>query len=141
AEQWFDEGLRRYPDFLEARYNLGFTYQNRFAATHAPADLATAMDDYQRVLDVDPRSANALNNLGNLRYQQGDLPAAEALYGRLLRYQPDSLEARYNLAAVAVRQGKRAEAVPLLEQALKQKPDFPQAAQLLKQLKQLPPGR
>ena len=93
------------------------------------------------MLDVDPRSANALNNLGNLRYQQGDLPAAEALYGRLLRYQPDSLEARYNLAAVAVRQGKRAEAVPLLEQALKQKPDFPQAAQLLKQLKQLPPGR
>ncbi|HTB34340.1 MAG TPA: O-antigen ligase family protein [bacterium] len=140
AEQWFNQGLRRYPDFLEARYNLGFTYQNRYAASHTPSDLATAIDDYQRVLDVDPRSSNALNNLGNLRYQQGDLAGADALYGRLLRYSPDSLEARYNLAAVAVRQGKNAEAKALLEQAVAQKPDFAQAVQLLKQLKQLPPG-
>jgi len=54
---------------------------------------------------------------------------------------PGSPEARYNLAAVAVRQGKRAEAVALLTQAVAQKPDFAQAVQLLKQLKQLPPGR
>jgi tetratricopeptide (TPR) repeat protein len=141
AEQWFDEGLRRYPDFLEARYNLGFTYQNRFATSHAPGDLAVAMDDYQKVLDVDPRSANALNNLGNLRYQQGDLAGADTLYRRLLKYMPDSLEAQYNLAAVAVRQGKRSEAMALLSQAVAQKPDFAQAIQLLKQLKQLPPGR
>ncbi|HXC62801.1 MAG TPA: tetratricopeptide repeat protein, partial [bacterium] len=140
AEQWFNEGLRRYPDFLEARYNLGYTYQNRYGASHAPADLATAMDDYQKVLDVDPRSGNALNNLGNLRYQQGDLAGAEALYSRLLRYTPDSLEARYNLAAVYVREGKRGQAVPLLQSALAQKPDFAQAAQLLKQLRQPPPS-
>jgi|GEM_PF-4311865 tetratricopeptide (TPR) repeat protein len=141
AVQWFNEGLRRYPDFLEARYNLGYTYQNRYAAGHAPADLATAIDDYQKVLDVDPRSGNALNNLGNLLYQQGDLPGAGTLYSRLLRYAPDSLEARYNLAAVDVRLNKRSEAETLLAQALVQKADFVQAAQLLRQLKQLPPGR
>ena len=140
AEHWFREGIRLYPEFLEAWYNIGYTYQNRFNQTKAPADLQTALDAYQHVVDVDPRSSNALNNLGNLYYQTNDLAHCRELYERLLRYDPKSLEAHYNLAAVLVRQGDRQGATAQLAQALELKPDFAPALQLLTQLKALPPA-
>jgi tetratricopeptide (TPR) repeat protein len=134
AEQWFRKGIDRYPDFLEAWYNLGYTYQRRYEAGHGPQDLQTAADCYRHVLDLDPRATNAANNLGNLLYQLNDFKGAAQLYATLLRYNPDMPEARYNLAAVSVRLGDRKAALEQLDLLLAKRPDFGPAAALRKQL-------
>jgi tetratricopeptide (TPR) repeat protein len=134
AELWFRRGIERYPDFLEAWYNLGYTYQRRFDAGHDTKDQQAAADCYRHVLDLDPRAANAGNNLGNILYQQGDFLGAGQLYRTLLRYDPDSPEARYNLAAVSVRLKDRATAVAQLDLLLATRPDFAPAMTLRKQL-------
>jgi tetratricopeptide (TPR) repeat protein len=140
ALEIFDEATRLYPDFLEAWYNIGFTWQNRFNSSHLQGDLDKAIAAYQHVLDVDPRAGNALNNLGNLRYQLGQLDQALEIYQRLLRYNPQSLEGGYNLAATYVRLGQREPAEAVLRQTLAQKADFAPAVQLYQQLQRLPKG-
>jgi len=134
AEQWFRKGIALYPDFLEAWYNLGYTYQHRYEGSHDPQDLKTATDCYRHVLDLDPRASAAGNNLGNLLYQQGDFKGAGDLYRTLLRYSPDSPEAGYNLAAVSIRLGDRKAAVDQLDLLLAKHPDFGPAMTLRKQL-------
>jgi tetratricopeptide (TPR) repeat protein len=140
ALEIFDTCTQIYPDFLEAWYNIGFTWQNRFNTSHLQGDLDKAVAAYEKVLAVDPRAGNALNNLGNLRYAAGQLPQALELYQRQVRFQPDSLEGLYNLAATYVRLGQREPAEAALKQALTLKPDFGPAQQLYGQLERLPKG-
>jgi tetratricopeptide (TPR) repeat protein len=140
ALHWFHEGIKRYPDFLEAWYNVGFTWQRRFETSRDPSDLQKAIEAYEKVLDINPRALNALNNLGNLRYQGAQLEEALALYQRLLRFNPSSQEGWYNLGATQVRLGQREAAEASLEEALKLNAQFEPALGLLRQLKALPKG-
>lgn len=140
ALHWFDEGIKRYPDFVEAWYNVGYTWQKRFEGSHLVADLQKAVEAYEKVLAIDPRSVNALNNLGNLRYQSNQLPEALKLYQTLVRYNPTSLEGWYNLGATQVRLGDRAGAEASLQKALAMKADFAPAKTLYQNLQRLPKG-
>jgi tetratricopeptide (TPR) repeat protein len=137
AEHWFRECVRIYPDFLEAWYNLGYTAQSAYERSHAESDRQAALACYAKVLDIDPRAMNALNNSGNLAYTVGDLATAQSDFERLLKYQSGSLEAHYNLAAVFVRRGDKAQAEGELEKALQIKPDFDPAKKLLETLRAL----
>jgi tetratricopeptide (TPR) repeat protein len=134
AETWFKRGIGRYPDFLEAWYNLGYTYQRRYEADHDLAALKQAVDCYRKVLALNPRASAAATNLGNLLYQQGAYAEAGALYDNLLSFAPDSPEARYNLAAVSIRLNDRKKAVVQLDLLLAKHPDFAPAVTLRKQL-------
>lgn len=125
---------RYYPDFLEAWYNLGYTYEHSYGISHQDTDRQAALADYAKVLDLDPRAINALNNSGNMAYGAGDYEGARRYFQQLLRYKADSLEAHYNLAAVWVRKGNAAAARAELLEALKIKPDFEPAAKLLQAL-------
>lgn len=140
AERYFRECVRIYPDFLEAWYNLGYTAQLRLGVSRSQADLDAAVAAYERVLEVNPRAVNALNNLGNLRYQAGQVDAARDLYLRLLKYHPDSLEGWYNLAATEARRGDRAAAEAALAECLQRQADFAPALQLRDSLRRLPKG-
>lgn len=86
-----------------------------------------AEEAYRRAIELDPRLATALTNLGNLRLVAGDRAEAEALYRRALAADPSQAEAPYNLAYLLVERGSHHEAVPLFERALSLKPDFAEA--------------
>jgi predicted TPR repeat methyltransferase len=77
---------------------------------------------YRRALALDPRAADALNLLGVLARQSGDLPRALELSGRAVALQPDSpifLAARGGALAEA---GRLAEAVAALSRAVALRP-------------------
>jgi len=82
---------------------------------------------YRKAIDLDPRLATALTNLGNLRLVAGDRAEAESMYRRAIASDPSQAEAPYNLAYLLVERGVHHEAVPLFERALSLKPDFAEA--------------
>lgn len=67
---------------------------------------------YRKAIDLDPRLATALTNLGNLRLVAGDRAEAESMYRRAIASDPSQAEAPYNLAYLLVERGVHHEAVP-----------------------------
>ncbi|RLB50219.1 MAG: MerR family transcriptional regulator [Deltaproteobacteria bacterium] len=86
-----------------------------------------AADLYQQALALDPALSNAITNLGNLRFREGDLDESELLYQRALTVDPAQPEAHYNLGFLAFERGDAEAAVPHFEQALEQDPSFADA--------------
>lgn len=86
-----------------------------------------AEEAYRRAMELDPRLATAMTNLGNLRLLAGDRGEAEALYRRAIEADAQQPEAPYNLAYLLVDQGRRTEAITMFERALGLRPDFAEA--------------
>ncbi|MCS6900592.1 MAG: tetratricopeptide repeat protein [Myxococcales bacterium] len=92
-----------------------------------PACVEEACELYQRALAYDPTLALAYNNLGNLRYRQGNEDAAIDLYHRALDIDPAQPEALYNLGFCLLHRGNAASAIPFLEAAAESNPRFADA--------------
>ena len=85
------------------------------------------MISYERALAYKPDFAEAHNNLGNVRKEQGKLDEAVTSFGRALAHKPDFAEAHYNLGNALHDLGKLEEAVVSYERALAYKRDFTEA--------------
>jgi uncharacterized protein (TIGR02466 family) len=86
-----------------------------------------AIAGYRRVLEVEPGHVNALNNLGVLLLESGDLEGAAAACRSALDSRPDFVLALNNLSSVLMEQGDLAAAVGVLERTLALTPDFAEA--------------
>lgn len=107
---------RRWPDQV-AGWNLlaeGCRLTGRLEAAESAC---------RRALSIDPRSAEACNNLGNVLCDRGDHGAAESAFLEALSIRPGLVEARYNLGGVLHRQGRLGEAVAAYREAVRARPD------------------
>jgi tetratricopeptide (TPR) repeat protein len=117
----WEEAAARAPSSALVFNNLGraLADEGRFA------EAETA---YQRALALQPASAEALTNLGNLRARFEDWEGAAAHYRAALkidsRFAP---EAHNNLGNVLARTGQVDEAVSHFEEALRLKTEYPEA--------------
>jgi DNA-binding transcriptional MerR regulator len=91
------------------------------------ATLDRAEEAYRRALALDPSLANAVTNLGNVRYRRGLFDEAAELYRRALHLDPNQPEAAYNLGFLAYERAAVEDAVHWFEQALKHDPSFADA--------------
>jgi DNA-binding transcriptional MerR regulator len=89
--------------------------------------LDRAEEAYRRALELDPSLANAVTNLGNVRYRRGLFDEAAELYRQALRLDPAQPEAAYNLGFIAYEGAELDEAVRWFEQALCHDPAFADA--------------
>ncbi|MDQ3032127.1 MAG: tetratricopeptide repeat protein [Myxococcota bacterium] len=89
--------------------------------------LDRAESAYRRALDLDPMLANALTNLGNLRFRRGDSKEARELYDKALALDTDQPEAWYNLGFLAFERGDLEEAVRHFDRAASSDPGFADA--------------
>ena len=64
-------------------------------------DGAGAERAYGKALELDPNHVNALGNLGNLRWEQGDTAAAETLYRKALARRPYNENVTFNFATLS----------------------------------------
>ena len=87
---------------------------------HQGGDLPGAEALYRRVLESDPRNAEALHLLGVLRFQCGDKDAGVKLVATAIEYGPEAAQYRLNLAAMLVD-------VRRFDEALAALGDLPQA--------------
>ena len=91
------------------------------------ATLDRAESCYRRAIALDPSLANALTNLGNLRFRRGDGKEARALYERAIAHDPAQPEAWYNLGFLAFERSELDEAVRLFDRAVSSDPGFADA--------------
>ncbi|UJR78258.1 tetratricopeptide repeat protein [Sandaracinus amylolyticus] len=82
---------------------------------------------YRRAISLDPALANALTNLGNLRFRRGDGKEARGLYERAIELDPEQPEAWYNLGFLAFERSELEEAVRLFDRAVSSDPSFADA--------------
>jgi serine/threonine-protein kinase len=78
---------------------------NRGRAKHQAGDLAGAILDYGRAIDLSPRHALAYFNRGITRQQQGDSEEALLDYGRAIERSPDFAHALHARAALLASRG------------------------------------
>src|SRR5713226_6505458 len=70
---------------------------------------------YRRALEIDPRDAQAHNNLGHALAQQGKVEEAIASYRRAIQADRGHAQAHCNLGLLLSRQGRFQEALAALE--------------------------
>jgi hypothetical protein len=112
---WKDEmtlnssGVRNNPSSVSAHYNLGTTLRDR-------GDLAGAVREWQRALQLDPAHSDSLIQMGTFYALQGDLGEAEKYYTDALNApsgvaDPEKSMAYYNLAKIREKEGRPQEAI------------------------------
>jgi len=116
------------PFFCVARAFCPQQESNRHEITHHVTEanaatregkLARAEEEWKKVLELDPSSAEAFNNLGMVYYLEHKYPEAERALRSALQLDRSLLGARVLLGASLGRQGKLEPAVTELDQAMK----------------------
>jgi spermidine synthase len=79
---------------------------------------------YQRALEIDPRQADVLNNLGTIAFQRQDIPQAIGYFQKALESNPRHPDAQDNLGIALYQQGNREEAIAHFRKALESNPDL-----------------
>lgn len=107
----WEDAARRAPAAVRPRLRLGVLLRQQ-------GDLDGAERELGRAVALDPQSAPAWNNLGNVHASRGDLDLAAVRYRQALEMLPSYPEALVNLGSVYSRQGRNDQAVALFERAL-----------------------
>ena len=94
---------------------------------HQAGDLAGAVADYERALQLNPKVPEALSNLGLALKDLGRPAEAVACYEQALALKPDAAEVLSNLGAALKDLGRLDAAVASFRRALSLKPDYPGA--------------
>ena len=89
--------------------------------------VAEAEEAYNKALSLCPTHADSLNNLSNIKREQGHIPDAIQLYCKALDVFPEFAAAHSNLASVLQQQGKLQEALLHYKEAIRIAPTFADA--------------
>jgi Flp pilus assembly protein TadD len=153
AVPWFEEAIRRRPDYQQALRGLALTLaasgdltraaevgEKAAATDHPDTTVLTNLgsvylqqgrnDDAKRVLEraltINPDLPDATVFLGLLSSRKGDVVRAESLFRSAINMQPDFSEPHNNLASILARQGKYPEAEFHFSKAVESNPMDPQ---------------
>jgi tetratricopeptide (TPR) repeat protein len=106
AERWFQRGLE-----LE----------------HSGGSAKEIIEAYQKAIELDPKSAGALVNLGTIHFNAHNWEAAERHYTRALEVDPEYALAHFDLANLYDERGDRIKALAHYEAALRISPNYADA--------------
>jgi tetratricopeptide (TPR) repeat protein len=92
-------------------------------AYHQMMDFDTAKKHYERALKINPKYAEAINNLGTIQYAKKSYRRAVGQYKKALKYAPNSASIYSNLGTAHFARKKYKDASAAYEQALALDPD------------------
>ena len=97
---------------LASQFPRSFELHEIIGAAHMGLGLfKQAMMNYQKVLELNPKHTDALNNLGMILYEQGKFPEAVESYQKAVDIEPDFADAHYNLGNSLKKMGDLRKAV------------------------------
>ena len=120
AIEAFEGCLKHRPQWPEAQANLALAYGGL-------GERENAERLYEKMLDSDPKSLDALRGLAALAVQASDFDAALEHHVRLIDLGEKSPEVLYNAGLMYEKAGQLEKAVELYREALEQHPDMPEA--------------
>ncbi|KAB2647414.1 MAG: tetratricopeptide repeat protein [Verrucomicrobia bacterium] len=143
AERHFATAYAYVPDNTEVRFALGNLWlekSNRILEPKARAIArARAKDFYKRTLELNPRHASTLSNLGVLALEEERWELAEKFFASSSEAEPDDAKTFYLLARARFEAGKTDAAKSALGQALEMRPHQKEFLELRDKLAK-PPG-
>jgi tetratricopeptide (TPR) repeat protein len=89
--------------------------------------LDLAIEAYQKALEIRPDFPDALTNLGNIYYNQGDVQRAKECYQKSILLDPDHVAANFNMGNILEEEGNLLPAISFYEKALSADPHFTDA--------------
>jgi tetratricopeptide (TPR) repeat protein len=92
-----------------------------------PGRLDLAIEAYEKALEIRPGFPDALTNLGNIYYHQGDIARAKECYQKSVLFEPGHLAANFNLGNILEEEGSLLPAIYYYEKALSTDPFFADA--------------
>lgn len=113
-----EELCRRAPADVLPRNELALSYL-------AAGELFQAEQTLKKALQAEPKSLQALANLGALLQRRGYLDAAARQYSAFLDLEPEDIEVRCNLANALMEAGHQELALTAIDEALKRSPGDP----------------
>jgi tetratricopeptide (TPR) repeat protein len=119
--------LQRHGELDPKKRNAYELYLEGCRLDEDEATFAQAEEMYRRATELDPELANALTNLGNVRFRRGFPRDAEELYRKALAIDSDQPEAYYNLGFLYYERGDAKLAVPCFARAVDTDPAFADA--------------
>ncbi len=99
ALEHFDEALKMMPDYIEALYEKGVILALKGLKREA-------MASFERIVDLAPTDSRAWNNLGCLRFEEGQIDAAENAFEKAIAVDQQNWEAKKNLADLYLSLGR-----------------------------------
>lgn len=100
-------------------------------ARERKGELDLAQKNYQRAIDLNPKSIDALQALAHLLAGQGKWDKSMELLARARAIAPDSVDVLRKFAAASLRAGHAGEAVDAAQQLIKLRPEESEAVYLL----------
>jgi tetratricopeptide (TPR) repeat protein len=115
---------KRPPLTSELFYAIGRGHERK-------GELVLAQKNYQRAIELNPKSLNALQAQSHLLANQGKWEQAMELLTRCRALAPDSPDVLRKFAAASLHAGHAADAVDAAQQLIKLRPEEPEAVYLL----------
>ncbi|MCW3076629.1 MAG: hypothetical protein JWO32_1238 [Bacteroidetes bacterium] len=128
--RWFKKAATLAPFNLEFRSKLGSAYA-------ADNNLAQAMEQFEFILQENPKNVTGYTNLGFLKLRQGFHAEAIRLYTLALKLDPDYEPLLLNLAGYYAFQKDKKQATEYLQKILKKNPNNQKAKMALQQINTL----
>ncbi len=118
-------------------FYLQFIKEIHFDLAHcyeAKDEINSSINEYKKVLELDPQDATTYNNVGALYLRENNAKMAEPFFQKALAVQKNNVMALSNLALCYVHKGNLPEAERLWREAVRIDPQFKAAQQNLDQL-------
>ncbi len=105
AVEHFKKSIENDPEFTTARLYLATAYMSQYIpGAESPENIEmadTAMQEFKRVLEVEPGNPVALASIASLHFHQKQFAEAEDWYRKLIEADPNNKEAYYTLGVIA----------------------------------------
>jgi tetratricopeptide (TPR) repeat protein len=142
----YDDALKQIDELLKQVPNNANAYSMKGVIYQTKEDLASAKDNYERALKVDPNSFVAANNLAYILAEQGkDLEVALGYAQTARRLGPDQPASADTLGWIQYKMGRHVSARDQLQFAVSKQPENPtfqyHLGMVYKETKQIPQAR
>ena len=128
AEKDENEKLKTQKEYATASNSISASdwFQKGYDAYEAK-DLDNAILFYEKVIELDPKDADAYHNLGVAYHHKGEIDKAIPLFEKAIELNPKFSQAYYNLGVAYLKKGIDEKAIPILEKAIKVNPKYSDA--------------
>ncbi|MEO8096564.1 MAG: tetratricopeptide repeat protein [Acidobacteriota bacterium] len=121
-----EEAIKKNPNDIAAHRLLARIYVRQITAGQGQqvdaAMLRRAIDEYQKVTDLDPRDASSLVFLGRLQLAARNMDGGAAAFQKALAVEPDNEDALVGMASVLADRGDNAGAAEMFRRAAEKNP-------------------
>ena len=125
AQSEAEDALKKNPNDLNAHRMLARIFTHQISGPQNSIDdsmLKRAIEQFQKIADIDPKDVESLNMLGRLQRAASNTAEAEKDYKKVLAMDAENEEALIGLASVYADSGKTTEAADLLRKLAEKSP-------------------